>query len=102
MVWPLAARYEQKPYNTAVPIVVYLRPAIRRQYLSSKTPVVGTVSKSRTAAIGKAKLYQISGIPCSITSHCEKYRKNTIEIIEFAKSYKTHKNTFLRVFINIA
>ena len=49
-------------------------------------PRIGAVIRSRADPIAKIELYQKSATPLSITNHCEKYKKKTIETIELAKS----------------
>ncbi len=75
------------------------KPAIRLQWLSSLKPVNGTDKSSRKADAVNARLNVRSGIPCSTMIHWAKYRKKTMETIELAKSYSSHRNTFCRVFM---
>lgn len=98
---PETANHAHAPYNIAVASVVHLRPVILRSFLSSITPRNGAVQIKNIVEIVKVRLNDKSDKPFSITTHWAKYKKNTIETSEFAKSYRAQRKMFLEVCIYV-
>jgi hypothetical protein len=96
---PETANQAHAPYNIEVARVVHRKPTILLSFLSSITPRNGAVQIKNIVATVKVRLNARSDKPFSITIHCAKYKKNTIETSEFAKSYNAQRKMFLEVCI---